>query len=128
MTRLGGGQGQGDGLRIAHLPHQDDLRRLAEGGAERGGEAGRVTADLDLLDQAAAMGEDVLDRILEREYVAGARLQQARDEGRERRRLPGPRGAGDEHEPAPERGEARDHVGEVQLLQAPGSRLEAGGP
>ena len=41
-------------LRVAHLADDDHVRRLAQRRAQRGREIGRVDADLDLLDQAAA--------------------------------------------------------------------------
>ena len=40
---------------IAHLADDDDVGRLAERGAQRGREIRRVDADLDVLDQAAAV-------------------------------------------------------------------------
>ena len=39
---------------IAHFADDDHVRRLAERRAQRGGEVGRIDADLDLLDEAAS--------------------------------------------------------------------------
>ena len=52
MPRLAGRHRNLHRLRIAHLADDDDVGRLAKGGAERGREVGRVDADFNLLDQA----------------------------------------------------------------------------
>ena len=64
MAGLGGGERGGHGLAIAHLSHQNDVGTLAQDGAYRLGEAGSVVADLDLLDDRAAIGVLVFDRDL----------------------------------------------------------------
>ena len=52
VTGFGGGQRQPDGFQVAHFAHQDDVRVLAQRGAQRVGEAQRVRPDLALVDQA----------------------------------------------------------------------------
>lgn len=53
MTGFPAGDGDLHRLRIAHLAADDDVGRLAGGGAKRGGEVGRIDADLDVLEPAA---------------------------------------------------------------------------
>jgi hypothetical protein len=55
MAGLAGGDGDLHRLGVAHLADHDDVRRLAKRRAQRGREIGRIDADLDLLDDAAAV-------------------------------------------------------------------------
>ena len=100
VARLGGGQRGRDRLEVAHLAEEDHVGVLAEGGAERLGEAARVGADLALVDEAAAVAVEELDRVLDREDVARAVAVDLVDHRGERRRLPRAGRAGDEHEAA----------------------------
>jgi hypothetical protein len=62
----------GDGFEIPHLAHQDDVRILAERGAERVLEALGVRAHLALVDQALAVLVHEFDRILDGHDVVAA--------------------------------------------------------
>ena len=73
VARLGSGERGRDRLEVAHLADEDHVRVLAERGAESGGEAGRVGADLALVDDAALVAVEELDRILDRDDVVVAR-------------------------------------------------------
>ena len=107
-------------LRIAHLADHDDVGRLAERGAQRGREVGRVDADLDLLDDRPAVRVLVLDRILDGDDVARVAQVDLVDQRRERGGLAGAGRAADQDQAARqprqrfdrrrqvERGEARD--------------------
>ena len=100
MARLASRHRNAHRLRIAHLADDDDVWRLAEGGAKRGGEVRRVDADFDLLDQALAVRVLVLDRILDRDDVPRVALVDLVHQRRQRRRLAGAGRPADEHEPA----------------------------
>ena len=85
---------------IAHLADDDDVGRLTQRRAQRGRKIGRVDADLDLLDDAAAVRVLVLDRILDRDDVARVAAVDLLDQRRQRRRLPGAGRSADQHQPA----------------------------
>ena len=69
VAGLGDPQRRFDGLEVAHLADQHDVRVLAERGAQRHREALRVAVHLALVDEAALVLVDVLDRILDGEDV-----------------------------------------------------------
>ena len=52
-----------DGLEVAHLADQDDVRILAKGGAKRVREAVRIDTDLTLIHDRAAIANQELDRV-----------------------------------------------------------------
>ena len=54
VAGLGGGERGGDRLAVAQLAEQDHVGRLAQRGAQAGGEGRDVRADLALVDEAAA--------------------------------------------------------------------------
>ena len=58
-----------DRLEVAQLADQDDVGVFAQRGAQRHREALRVAVHLALVDEAALVLVDVLDRILDREDV-----------------------------------------------------------
>ena len=122
VAGLGRRQRGRDRLEVAHLADEDHVRVLAQRGAQRVGERRRVDADLALVDDAAPVPVQELDRILDREDVLGARAVDLVDQRRERRRLTGAGRAGDEDEPARLLGELRELVRERELLE----RLDLG--
>ena len=66
---LGGGERGRDRLEVAHLADEDHVGVLAQRRAERLGEGRRVGADLALVDDAALVPVQELDRVLDREDV-----------------------------------------------------------
>ena len=100
VTGLGRGERGRDRLEVAHLAEEDHVGVLTQGAAERVGEPGRVLADLALVDDAALVVVEELDRILDRDDVVGAGAVDLVDDRRERRGLTRAGRAGDEHEAA----------------------------
>ena len=74
-------------LGVAHLTNDDDIGRLAKGGAQRGREVGGVDADFDLLDDRPAVRMFVLDRILDRDDVPRLTQVDLVHQRRQRRRF-----------------------------------------
>ena len=100
MAGLGRGERGCDRLEVAHLADEDHVGVLAERCAQALGEARRVEPDLALVDDAALVLVDELDRVLDREDVLGARAVHLVDQRRERRRLARAGWAGDQDEAA----------------------------
>ncbi len=117
VAGLGGGQRGADRLEVAHLADEDHVRVLAERGAERLAEAGGVDADLALVDDAALVAVDELDRVLDREDVIGAVAVDLVDHRGERRRLTGAGRAGDEDEAARLHRQLGERGRKTELLQ-----------
>ena len=117
MPGLGGGERGADRLEVAHLADQDHVGVLAERGAQRLAEAGRVDADLALVDDAALVAVHELDRVLDREDVIGAVAVDLVDHRRERRRLTGAGRARDEDEAARLHRQLGERARQVQLLE-----------
>jgi len=63
--------GDAHGFRVAHFAHNNNVRRLAQRGAQRGGKIRSVGADFHLLNHAAQIGMFILNRIFDGEDVAG---------------------------------------------------------
>ena len=117
VAGLGGGQRGADRLEVAHLADEDHVRVLAERGAEGLAEAGGVHPDLALVDDAALVAVDELDRVLDREDVVGAVAVDLVDHRGERRRLTGAGRAGDEDEAARLHRELGERGRQAELLQ-----------
>ena len=100
VTGFGDRQAGLNRFQIAHLADQHDVGILAQRVLERCGEALRVAADLALIDDAALVLVNELDRILDRDHVPLHLLVDLVEHRRERRRLAGAGGAGDEDQPA----------------------------
>src|SRR3954451_11821627 len=100
VAGLGRGQRGLHRLQVAHLADEDHVRVLAEGRLERLAEALRVGAQLALVDDAALVAVQELDRVLDRHDVLVPRLVDLVDHRRERRRLARAGRPGDEHEAA----------------------------
>ena len=92
-------------------------------GAQGAAEAGRVGADLALVDDAPLVAVHELDRVLDRDDVVAAGAVDLVDQRRERRRLARAGRAGDEDEPArqlgeePEPGRQAEVVERLQLVR-----------
>ena len=117
VARLGRGQRGRDRLEVAHLAEEDHVGVLAEAGAKGLGEAARVGADLALVDEAAAVAVEELDRVLDRQDVPRPVAVDLVDHRRERRRLPRARRAGDQDEAARALGQLVQAGRKPQLLE-----------
>ena len=117
QPRLRRRERQGDGLQVAHLTHQHDIRILTQRGAQAVREGGAVGGHLALGDDALLGGVDELDRLLHRDDVAGEVGVDIIDERRQRGGLTGTRGPRDQHQPGTHLAEALDLLRHVELLQ-----------
>ena len=116
VAGLGGGQRRVDRLLVAHLADEDDVRVLAQDAAQRALEGAGVHADLALVDDRVAVAVQELDRVLDRDDVLVHRPVHVVDHRRERGRLAGAGGAGEQDDAALLLGEAGDDRREVELL------------
>ena len=73
VAGLGRGERGRDRLEVAHLAEEDHVGVLAQRAAQRLREAGRVAADLALVDDAALVVVEELDRVLDRDDVVATR-------------------------------------------------------
>src|SRR5207247_5899105 len=122
VAGLRGGQCRRDRLQVAQLAYEDDVGVLAQSGAQRLCEAGRVGTDLTLVDDAALVAVEELDRVLDREDVLRPVAVDLVDQRGERRRLTRARRARDEDEPARLLGELVQRRRDAELLE----RLQLG--
>lgn len=83
VTRLGGGDGELDGLQVTHFTYHDNVGVFAESSSEGGGETFGVGPHLALGDVADGGGDEVLDGVLEGDDVVVALLVDCLDEGGE---------------------------------------------
>jgi hypothetical protein len=126
VTRFRDGQRGLDRLEIAHLADQHHVGVLAQHVLERLLEAGGVVPDLALVDQAALVRVQVLDRILDRHDVLARLLVDLVDDGGQRRALAGAGRPGHEHQPAGACGELRHGGRQTELVVT--EDLEGDGP
>ena len=117
VARLGRGHGEADGLQVAHLAHEDDVRVLAQGAPQRVGEGERVRADLALVDEALLGLVHELDRVLHREDVAVLVLVHVVHHRGERGGLSRARRARHQHQAARVLGDLGEDLGRLQLLE-----------
>ena len=118
VAGLGDAQRRLDRLEVAHFADEHDVGVLAEGGAERVREALRVAVHLALVDQAALVLVEVLDRVLDGEDVPVLLGVDLVDHRRQRGRLAAAGRPGDQHQAARAVGELGDHRRQLQLLEA----------
>ena len=85
VTGLGDRQRRGDRLQVAHFADQDDVGVFTQRVLERGREALGVGADLALVDDAALVAVDELDRVFHRDDVTLPLLVDLVDHRGERR-------------------------------------------
>ena len=116
VTGFRDGDRCGDGLEVSHLADQQHIRRLAQGRSEGIGEGGHVRADLALLDNTALVAVHILDRILDRDDVAGAGHDDVVQHRRQRRRFAGAGRPGHEDEALTQPGQAPDHHRHPKLI------------
>ncbi len=107
MAGLGGRQGGGDGLQVAHLADDHDVGVLPEDVRQRLAERRRVGVDLLLDDDAAVVLVDELDGVLDRHDLGAALAVDQVDDVVERGRLAVAGRAGDEDQAV---GQARQLV------------------
>ena len=100
MAGLGRLQRRLGALGITELADQDHVGVLTQGAAKRGEVRLRVDPDLTLVDDAALVVVQDLDRVLDRDDVLPPRLVDVVDDRGERGRLAGAGRAGYEHEAA----------------------------
>ena len=70
VARLGRGQGEPDGFKIAHLADKDDVRVLAQGGAQCFVEAECMPMDLALADETLLALVHEFDRVFDGKDVS----------------------------------------------------------
>jgi hypothetical protein len=89
VARLGGFERDLYRLAVAHLADEDDLRGLAQGGAQGAREVGRVRAELALVNRRVLVDVEELYRVLDGDDVVILRLVDQVDDGRQRGALAG---------------------------------------
>ena len=65
VAGFGGQQGGGDRFEVAHFADQDHVGILAQGGAQRGREVGRIDLDFALIDEAVLIAMQEFDGVLD---------------------------------------------------------------
>src|SRR5580658_4618521 len=96
VPRLADGERRLDGLEVAHLADEDDVRVLPEDVFERVLEPRRVRPHLSLVDDGQLVRVQILDRVFDRDDVEPLLGVDLVDDRRERRRLSRSRRARDE--------------------------------
>ena len=107
-----------DRLEVAHLADEDDVGSSRSAARSAFAKLVRVAVHLALVDEAALVLVEVLDRILDGEDVLVALGVDLVDHRRERRRLAAAGRAGDEHEAARPLGERGEHRRQAELVEA----------
>src|ERR1043165_5510554 len=114
---LGGLHGDLDGLDVAHLADEDDLRGLPQRGAQREREGLRVRADLALVHGRLEMLVHVLDGVLDGDDVIRVVAVDLVDERGQRGGLAGAGRPGDEDDAVLELADVVELVRQSELLQ-----------
>ena len=117
MAGLRQGEGELNGLEVAHLAHQEDVGVLAECRPQGTLEGGAVGPDLSLRDGGEAVLVDVLDGVLDGQDVHRTRLVDAVDDRGQGGRLSGAGRAGQEHKAPGQTGEPFGHGRQPELLE-----------
>jgi hypothetical protein len=105
------------GLEVANLTDEDDVRVLPQHAAQRLAERRRVRADFTLVDVAVDVAMEEFDGILDRDHVRLVMLVDVLDHRGQRRRLPRPRDARDENQTARLQRHLFEHLGQQQLFE-----------
>ena len=119
VAGLGGRQGGPHRLLVTHLADQDHVGVLTQDAAHGTAEGFGVHPDLALVDDRLAVAMQILDRILDRHDVPGLVLVDPVDDRRQRRRLAGARGAGEQNQAALLFGDLFDRLRQPELLNRP---------
>jgi hypothetical protein len=121
VTRLGNRERGLNRFEVAHFADEQHIRIFTQRVLQRVREALGIRADFALVDDAALMPVDELDRIFNGDDVAFALAVDLVDHGRQRRRFSGACGTRDEHEAARLLRHARDDRRQVEIAE----RLDA---
>ena len=119
VTGLGGEQPRFNGLEVAHLADQNDVRILAQRAAQRLRERARVDRHLPLVDHRAVIAVKELDGILDRHDMCRALAVDMVDHRRQRRALAGTGRPGHQHQPALLDRDPFQHRRQAELLDGP---------
>ncbi|MPN11031.1 hypothetical protein SDC9_158332 [bioreactor metagenome] len=111
------GHGRLDGFQVAHFPHQNDVRVLAQCPTQRILKAYGVGADFTLNDDAFLVVVIKFDRVLDRDNVAGPLQIDYVDHGCQRRRLARTGRPGHQHQSARTVQQVFDRIRQTQLLE-----------
>ena len=126
MPRLRYGKGRFDGLEIPHLPDENYVWILPEDRFKSTLEGGCVGPHLALVDYAALVGVEELDRVFNGDYVFMPRRVDAVDHGSERRGLTAPGRTSDQYEPLGSLVQILHNLGQIQFFK--GEDLERDRP
>ena len=116
-TDLRRGQSQADGLEVAHLAHQNNIRIFPQGRDDAGLEVDDVIVETALMDNGLLARVDVLDRIFQSDHMLAIGVVDEIDDGRQRGGLSRTRSARDQGQPASQVGERFDFPGKIELAQ-----------
>jgi len=111
-----GGEGDADGVEIAHFGNDDDVRILAQRLAQGARETFGIATDLALFDEAGAVRVKKLNGIFKSDDDAAAAFRDAFHHRGERRGLAGAGDAGDEDESAAFPAKSGDHFVMAELF------------
>ena len=118
VAGLRSGQRDLDGLEVAHLPDQNDVRVLPQDVFEGLGEGVGVGAHLTLVDQAVAVPVEELDGVLDGHDVVVSLCVRDVDQGGQRRALTGSGGTGHKYETTRQIRELRDNRRDAERFEA----------
>src|SRR5262249_16256215 len=116
-------QGRGDGFQIAHLADNNYVRILTENVGQGLLKARRIRVDLLLNDNAAKVVVNELDRVFNGDDLSATLAIDQIDHVVEGRRLPHPRGTGDQNKTVGEAGEVIDHGRQVEVIARANGRF-----
>ena len=118
VARFRGGDGRFDRFQIAHFAHEDDVRVLPQGAANRLGEGRHVDADLALVHRTLLVRMVELDRVFDGDDVVVDRVVEVVDRRGQRGRLAGPGRTGHQHQPAGPHDQLLQHRRRAQIVES----------
>lgn len=117
MPGLGGGERDVDGLRVAHLAHQNHVGILPQRGAQGAGKGAGVPPHFTLVHKAGLVPVEVLDGVLNGDDVAAPLPVDHIYHSGQRGRLAAARGPGGQHQAALALDQLAHRLGYTQLLK-----------
>ncbi len=117
MPRLRSGEADLDRFPVPHLADEDDLRRLAERGAQPAREGVEVVPHLPLVEGGHLVRMGEFDRVLEGHDVDRFVFVDLVEERGERRRFAASRGAGDQDDPVLLLGHLVERLREIHVRE-----------